>query len=59
MTKVKINFKSGKSINIKCENVIVSRKSDNTITKIEWEGLIAPVKILYLHLDSIEAVIQL
>jgi len=55
MSKVVLHLRSGQVLNFTCEDFTVTKRSDNTISALSWEG-ISPAP-LYLRLDDISAVI--
>jgi len=59
VVKVKINFKSGKSLTVKCKNFTVNKNIDNSISELKWDNVVIPKKILYFRLDSVESIIQI
>jgi hypothetical protein len=58
MSKIKINYKSGHSIIVKCKEFTVTRDGGKII-KVEWSGLVKPTSILHIGVDAIESVIEL
>lgn len=58
METVKIVFKSGQALGVKCKDFSVTKNSDNSISEIKWDGIVLPKKILYLCLDSVESIVQ-
>jgi hypothetical protein len=58
MAKIKINYKSGHSIIIRCKEFSMT-KNGGDVVKVEWCGLVTPSKILHIGVDDIESVIEL
>ena len=58
MNEVRIIFKNGKILTIKCEDFTVTRSElTNEITKISWKG-ITDHKPLYIDLSEVMCVYQ-
>ena len=58
MNEVRIIFKNGKILTIKCENFIVTRSElTNEITKMSWKG-VTDNKPLYIDLSEVMCVYQ-
>jgi hypothetical protein len=56
---ISIQFKSAPSLRLKLREITVTRESDNTVSKIVWDGLVKPKKILYLSLSEIVHITRL